>query len=332
MTPRSVWRKPTLVLTAVLAGSLLSTFTLAQGPGGPGGPPPGGPGGFPGGPGMGRPGGGQLTLADIPVSVLSTELKLTSDQKTKIEAIQKKWRTQLQSMRPQFGPGGPGGPGGPPPGGPGGQDGQGGPPPVGPHLQAGQDGQGGPPPGGPEGQGGPGGPGGPPPGGPGGFPGGPGGPNSKLFQLRQQTIKSIEAVLTDTQKQAVPGLLKTLDALQVSGIPIPVVSDLKLTASQKTKIQNLAEATRQEDRKAMDNARATGDFDSVREALQKSHKSVHDKVMAILTTDQKSVVSAFVKDHPQRGPGGFGPPPGGPEGDGPPPPPGGQGDGPPPNL
>ena len=257
---------------------------------------------------MGRPGGPQISLADVPVSVLTRELKLTSDQQTKIEAIQKKWRTQMQSLRPQGGPGGPEGQGGPPPGGPDGPGDQGGAPPAAP-----------------EGQGGPGGQGGPPPGG----PGGPGGPNSKLFQARQATIKSIEAVLTDTQKQAVPGLMKTLDALQVSGIPIAVVSDLKLTSDQKTKIQTLAATAKQADRKVMESAHESGDFDSVRTAMQKSRKSVHDKAMAVLTSDQKQIVSAFAKEHPQQGPAGFGPPQ---DGNGPPPPGGPGGDGPPQNL
>jgi Spy/CpxP family protein refolding chaperone len=123
---------------------------------------------------------------------LADALKLTDEQRTKIQAVLDE---QRQSMRSLFGgPGGPGGFGGPPPGGPGGF---GGPPPGG-----GPDGPGGPPPD----AGGPGGPGGPPPdAGPGG-PGGPGGfdpqaMRSRIEKVQKQADEHILALLTDDQKK-----------------------------------------------------------------------------------------------------------------------------------
>jgi len=71
------------------------------GQGRPGGPDGGGPGG-PGGPGRGFGGPPPLTLAHIPIALLISELKLTADQKSRIEKLQ-------ASARPPR-------PGGPPPG------------------------------------------------------------------------------------------------------------------------------------------------------------------------------------------------------------------------
>jgi hypothetical protein len=72
--------------------------------------------------------------------------------------------------------------------------------------------------------------------------------------------------------------------------------------------------------------------------MQAQRKKTRDAVMAILTTDQKDKVDAFLKDHPRPGggPGGFDPGgpgggPGAPDDGGPgAPPPGGPGDGTPP--
>lgn len=122
------------------------------GPGGPGGRgfggPPGGPGGPGGPPGFGGPGmaGGPPPLGQVLPGFVQDQLKLTSAQKKKIEALQKlvdgkleqilteEQQQQYQAMRNHgpgdrggFGlpPGGPDGPGGPgAPGGPGGNRGR----------------------------------------------------------------------------------------------------------------------------------------------------------------------------------------------------------------
>lgn len=136
---------------------------------------------------------------------IQSQLGLTADQKSQIDALAKAQRAKMGRGPGGFGgPGGPGGPGG----GPGGDGGFGGPPP-------GQGGQGGPPGGG---QGGDGGFGGPPPGGgqggpggPGGFggpggPGGPGGQNPQAEKARKELNTAIDSILTSDQKAALKKL------------------------------------------------------------------------------------------------------------------------------
>ncbi len=130
---------------------------------------------------------------------IQSELGLSSDQKSQIDAIVKAQRAKMGP--PRGGPGGQGGPGGdrgfggPPPGG--GQGGFGGPPGGG---QGGDGGFGGPPPGGPGGQGGGRGFGGP------GGQGGPGGPNPQMEKAHQELNTAIDAVLTGDQKAALKKL------------------------------------------------------------------------------------------------------------------------------
>ena len=284
--------------------TLTASATLAQGPGGP---PPGGGGrggqDRPGGPGMPPPFGGprQAAVVDVPLAMLETGLSLTADQKTKITAIQQQFQKQRQTMRP--GPGGPGGQGGP--GGPGGPNG---------------------PDGGPGGPGGGQGPGGPDggPGGPGGQGGPGGGQMDKMRDLQQQTSKKIEALLTTSQKQMLPALLKECDALRATGIPAETYSDLKLTADQKTKIAAIAQKAQQTMRQNMEKARqGGGDFEAMRETMQQSRQQSQKEAMNALSTEQRQTVDKYVKAHPRpEGGPGMPPPPG--DDQGPPPPPPGN--------
>lgn len=270
--------------------TLTASVTLAQRPGG--GPPPGGGGGGqgrPGGPGMSPPFGGprQAAVVDVPIEMLETGLSLTSDQKTKIAAIQQQFQKQRQTMRP--GPGGPGGgqgnPGGPD-GGPGGPDGQG------------------------------------------RGPGGPGGPMDKMRDLQQQTSKKIEALLTTSQQQMLPALLKMCDAMRATGIPAETYSDLKLTADQKTKIVAIAQKAQQTMRQNMDKARQGGsgiDFEAMQATMQQARQKSQKEAFNTLSTEQRQTVDMYREAHhrPEGGLGGPPPPPG--DGDqGPPPPPPGE--------
>ena len=136
--------------------------------------------------------------------------------------------------------------------------------------------------------------------------------------------KSIEALLTDSQKTKLPNVLKQFSAFQPAGLPLEIADKINLTEAQREKIAAIAEASRAADRKAMDEARASGDFESIRTAMQESRKAVRDKALTVLTDDQKKLVTDWVSTHPQRGPGFGGP--GGPGGFGGP----GDGNGPPP--
>ncbi|MEJ5170981.1 MAG: hypothetical protein WHU10_08335 [Fimbriimonadales bacterium] len=86
---------------------VVAAVALAQGPGGPGGPAGMRRGGmFGGGMGMGMGSGFMLMRQDV-----QNDLKLTAEQKSKLEAINQKYREQMRSRMGSPG-GGPGGPGG----------------------------------------------------------------------------------------------------------------------------------------------------------------------------------------------------------------------------
>ena len=272
---------------SVCSMTLLASAAMAQPPGGggppdgQGGPPPfgGPPQGGPGRPGAPRP----ASVADVPMPMLAAGLNLTADQKAKIAPLQQQFRSQRPPMPPQGGPGGgfPDAQGGPPPGGqgvPGGPDGQQGGPPDQDAQRAQMD---------------------------------------KARQAQQQASKKIEAVLTESQRQALPALLKELDAMRATGIPADLYGDLKLTGSQKTKLAALAQKFQQQQRTAMDAARQSGDFQSVRETMQ-ARRQAHDQAMAALTSEQRQLIMKQMRNRPPGGPGDGPPPPSG--GDGPPPP------------
>jgi hypothetical protein len=281
-----------------------SSLAMAQPPGGP--PPgggPGGPGGFgpPGGTG-GRPGmfGPRISVANVPLAALDAELKLSAQQKQDIKQIQDSFRKEQRALMPGF-PGGPGrGPGGPPNGGPpGGSPPNGGPPNGTPpdfeQMRANME---------------------------------------KIRSLDEKASKQIEALLTESQKMALPDALKELGDLGPTGIPFDILGDLKLTQDQKTRLIAVSKKSQEDMRKKMDEARQSGDFQSIRDLFQTSRETTHKQIMAVLTADQRTMVENFIKEHPMRSPGGF---PGGPGGfggfPGGPPRPGrgpGPGDGPPP--
>jgi len=85
-----------LVLGSCVAGSVLAQDNAgAPGAGAPGGGRQG-RGGF----GQGRFGAPQISLANIPVDLLTKELKLTDDQKTSVEKVRTKMRADMQAMAP----------------------------------------------------------------------------------------------------------------------------------------------------------------------------------------------------------------------------------------
>ena len=172
----------------------------------------------------------------------------------------------------------------------------------------------------------------------------------KMRSLDQQTKANIEAVLTDDQKQALPGFLKEVETYRSTGIPLEVYGDLKLTVDQKQQIAAVAKKAQQDMQAKMEAARQSGDFQSMRSAMDQNRQTTHAKAMAVLTADQRATVKKYMDAHPRPqggpggpggfggpggpgGPGGFGPggpggpPPGGPDGGpgGPPPPPNGDG-------
>ena len=177
----------------------------------------------------------------------------------------------------------------------------------------------------------------------GGFPprsGGPGGPegqggppseaNRQAFDAQRKAFdaksraadQEMAQILTDAQKKALPGVLKSFDALQAAGFPPPVLAELKLTADQRTRLAAVADKyVPKPGDAAQPGQRPDGRNNGGRERRQQANTAV----MGILTDSQKKTITKWEAAHPrpqrgQGGPGGFGGP-GGPDG-APPPPPG----------
>ncbi len=296
---------PLFSASLCLAGVLSAPAAHAQfgggppppdGPGGQGRPPFGGPPGGPGGMGAPRP----SMTADIPMPMLEAGLSLTADQKAQIAPLQRAFRSQRPPM--------PMGGRGPQDGPPNGRGPQGGGPPM-------------PPPG--EGRGD-----GPP------DQGAMRGQMDAMRNAQQQTSRKIEAILTPEQKQALPALLKELDALRGVGLPADLYAQLKLTSDQKTRIATIAQKMQRAMRPDTNGGGQPGDF----QAMQQARRQAHDDALAALTPMQQQLVQRQPRNRPPGGPDGGPPPPGDPDGggrrgggDGPPPPPPGGGDGPPPD-
>ena len=87
--------KKSSILVSTLALTTICAVSFAQNPPAAGARQGRGQGG--------QRGGGQVTLANVPVAALDKALTLSADQKTKIEAIQKKAQDDLRALAPQPG-------------------------------------------------------------------------------------------------------------------------------------------------------------------------------------------------------------------------------------
>ncbi len=183
------------------------------------------------------------------------------------------------------------------------------------------------------------------PGGPGGFGrrGGPpngGPPNFAAMQKMQKNLKAqIDAVLTPEQRTKLTGLMKETQEIQRLGIPVQTLDKLNLLHSQRASLEELSVKSSASMRKAMQNARDSGNMRDMMQEMMKQRNQMHEQAMQILTESQRRIVDQFFRDHP-RGPGMMGMGMGGPGGPGgrgmgrggpggpPPPPPGFGQDGP----
>lgn len=159
----------------------------------------------------------------------------------------------------------------------------------------------------------PGGPGGPPGGGrPGGPPGGFGGGGFNMEAMRanfeklraseEKANKDINALLNDSQKKALPGVLKGLTPLRDAGIPLELAASLKLTEAQKTQIGDAVNKVRASAPPPGAGGGGFGGFGAMREMREKMHSAA----LQVLNADQKRQVDAWEKAHPRPQFGGFG--------------------------
>ncbi|HLJ54308.1 MAG TPA: hypothetical protein VKT77_04660 [Chthonomonadaceae bacterium] len=144
-------------------------------------------------------------------------------------------------------------------------------------------------------------------------PGSPPDPDArqKMVDLSTAAQKDVDAILNTDQKTTATALVKDLTSLNSVGIPWQTYSDLKLTGEQKTKIAAISADVMKERQQKMADlqaARQAGDNQKAQEIMQSmfGNGQPNEKALAVLTADQKDLVTKYVKEHPQRpfGPGG----------------------------
>lgn len=129
---------------------------------------------------------------------------------------------------------------------------------------------------------------------------------AKMQEINRTANKEIEAVLKDDQKADAAALVKNLQTLQTLRIPYQTYSDLKLTAEQKTKLGTMAADAAKEQAARMQEiqeARQAGDQNKLQELMQamRGNGQPDEKTLAVLTADQKEIVTKYIKDNPRPG-------------------------------
>ena len=128
----------------------------------------------------------------------------------------------------------------------------------------------------------------------------------KMQADQTQAETDINALLTDTQKEQLPTLLKAIGALNQAGIPMQVQGKLGLTEDQKTQIIDVATRAQRKAREAAANAQPD-DPANTPEARQKVQTEIEAQVDALLTPAQRQTVQQYRAANPRpMGRGGYG--------------------------
>jgi hypothetical protein len=144
----------------------------------------------------------------------------------------------------------------------------------------------------------------------------------KMRELGRKSTEEIMAVLSNEQKQALPPILKDVDALRIAGIPLEIFGDLKLSSAQIQKIIAIGNEFRSKMRPPREGGN-DGPPPPPREGgndgppppprgRENGRREVVQKTNAVLTEAQRELIKKWVEEHPRPPFGG----PGGPDGNG----------------
>lgn len=129
---------------------------------------------------------------------------------------------------------------------------------------------------------------------------------SKMQTLLKEQEEKVGGILNDKQKAR----LKEIAIQQAGAMAMSnkdVAEALKLTDDQVNKIKELTDSFRKDARAAFQSA--AGDRDAAREAMTKLRKESSEKIMAVLTADQKAAFEKMKGEKIDLPTGGFfGPP------------------------
>ena len=120
---------------------------------------------------------------------------------------------------------------------------------------------------------------------------------SKMNDRVAQADQEIELLLTDEQKPLVAPLLKKLTVLRETGLPPELYCELKLTDESRESGRDRSRCETGE--QGEDGVPSSGARPRQSKADAKAVDSLNEKVVAILTKEQKSLVKKYRKKHPQ---------------------------------
>jgi Spy/CpxP family protein refolding chaperone len=107
----------------------------------------------------------------------------------------------------------------------------------------------------------------------------------KMAEWRASEEKQVNAILNADQQKRYRQL--QLQQRGVTAVLEPAVADaLKLTADQRSKVQALVDAQRQEMRSLFEGAGGPGNFQELRPKMEALRKQTDEKIAAVLTEDQ----------------------------------------------
>ena len=126
--------------------------------------------------------------------------------------------------------------------------------------------------------------------------------NRKRGEFAQKADTDIEAVLTDDQKKMLPDYKKDLAFFRQAGLPAGLIGDIKITDEQRTKITAQTTENRRTMRQKQRDAQQAGTVMTAeqRRAMTKENQ---DKILALLTPEQRATLDKYNKDHPAPVPG-----------------------------
>ena len=121
----------------------------------------------------------------------------------------------------------------------------------------------------------------------------------KAFDAKTQSKsraadQEMAKILTDAQKRVLPAVLKSMDALQMAGIPAPLQAELKISADQRTKLAVVADKYGP---KPGDTPQPGQQFDPRRNGGRR--EQARAAVMAVFTDAQKAALSDWEAAHPR---------------------------------
>ena len=127
--------------------------------------------------------------------------------------------------------------------------------------------------------------------------------NQKRLDIANKADSDIEAALTDDQKIALTNFKRDLQVMQQAGLPLDMVGDLNLTDDQRQKITAQARENQRTVRQKATEAQQSGTT-MTSEARTAMLKENRDKILALLTPEQRATLDKYGKEHPAPGTGG----------------------------